>query len=101
MVLINNVSRNKQEFTKRKINCAEQAETLHAKLGYKSVKDLRWIDKIQQIIEFPVMVQDIEIAYAIWGKNIADLKGNTTRKKTIHVAGENFEIPKELVKLHK
>ena len=34
--LINNVSKNKQGFPKRKINGAEQAKTLYAKLGYSS-----------------------------------------------------------------
>ena len=45
--------------------------------------------------------QDIDIAHAIWGKNIAALKGNTTGKKQIHMAGEIVKIPKEHMKLHK
>ena len=47
------------------------------------------------------MVQDIYIVHAIWGGNIADLKGGATRKKTIHVAGELVIIPKEFIKLQK
>ena len=47
------------------------------------------------------MVQDIDIVNEIWGKKIAALKGKTTRKKPIHVAGDIFKIPKELIKLHK
>ena len=45
-------------------------------------------------------VQDIDIAYAIWGKTIVGLKGNTTRNKPIHVAGYIVKVPKEIVKLH-
>ena len=43
VVIISNVSKNKQGFSKRKFNGAEQAKTLYAKLGYPSVKDFRWI----------------------------------------------------------
>ena len=46
-------------------------------------------------------VQDIDIAHAIWGKEIAALKGNTTRKKPTHVTGDLVKVPRELVKLHK
>ena len=74
LVLINDVSQNKQRFSKSKINGAEQAKTLYAKLGYPQVKDFRWIFQSQKIIYCPVMVQDIEIAHIIWGKIIAALK---------------------------
>ena len=46
-------------------------------------------------------VQDIDIANSIWSKKIADLKGNTTGKKPIHVAGNILKIPKRLIKIHK
>ena len=74
VVLINTVSRNKQGFSKRQINIAEQAKTLYSKLGYQSVKYFRWIVQIRQIINFPVTAQDIDIIDAIWGKNIAAFK---------------------------
>ena len=47
------------------------------------------------------MVQDIDIVYKIWGKNIVALKGNTTKNKPIHLAGHIVKIPKELIKIHK
>ena len=46
-------------------------------------------------------VQDIDVDHNIWGKSVPDLKGKTTRKKPIHVAGELVQVPKQLVKLHK
>ena len=46
-------------------------------------------------------VQDIDNSHAIWGKNIAVFKGNTTMKKLIHVAGDLMKVPRELIKLHK
>ena len=48
-----------------------------------------------------MIVQDIDIAHDIWGRNIAGLMGKTTRKKPIHMSGGIVKIPKELVNLHK
>ena len=39
-------------------------------------------------------VQDIDILHKIWGKNIEALKGKTTEKKPIHMAGDIVIIPK-------
>ena len=71
VVIINIVSVNKQGFSKRNIISADQANNLYSKLGYPPVKYFRWITKIQQIIDCPVMVQDINILHAIRSKNIA------------------------------
>ena len=46
-------------------------------------------------------VQDIDISYAIWCKNIEDLKGMTTWKKPIHGAEDIIKIPKALIKICK
>ena len=101
VLLIHNVSGNKQGFLKRHINGAEQAKNMYAKLGYPSGKYFRWIVQIRQIIDCHVTVQDIYIVHAIWGKNTAALKGNTTRKTPIHVTGDIVKNPKELINLHK
>jgi hypothetical protein len=49
----------------------------------------------------PLDVQYIDVATKIWGKNIAPLKGKTTRIKTHPVARDYVKVPKELLKLHK
>jgi hypothetical protein len=51
--------------------------------------------------DFPVTVQDIDVALTIWGKNIAALKVKTTRSKSIPVARDYVKVPMELIKLHK
>ena len=91
VTLINIISGNKQGFSNKKINGAKKAKTLYSKIGYKSVKDFRWIVKSLQIMECLVTVQDIDIAHEILGK-IAALKGKTTKKKPIHVTGEIVKI---------
>ena len=65
------------------------------------MKDFKWVIQSNPIKDFPVTVQDVDVAMKIWGKNIAALKGKTTRTKTIPVARDYVKIPLELLKLHK
>jgi hypothetical protein len=76
---VNTVDDNKKAFTKRQLKGAELARTLYATLGYPSVKDFKWVIQSNQIKDCPVTVQDVVTAHQIWGKNIAALKGKTTR----------------------
>jgi hypothetical protein len=55
-----------------------------------------------QIKDCPVTVQDVDNdALKIWGKNIAALKGKTTRSKPNPVARNFVKVPLALLKLHK
>jgi hypothetical protein len=101
MTFVNNVSENKTGFTKRQIKCAEIARNVYKTLSYPSMKDFKWVIWSNQIKDCPVTIQDIDVAMKIWGKNIAALKGKTTRSKTHPVARDYVKVPKELLKLHK
>ena len=76
---VNTVSENKMGFTKRQIKGAELARTLYSNLGYPSMKDYKWVIQSNQIKDCPVTVDDVVAAHKIWGKDIAALKGKTTR----------------------
>jgi hypothetical protein len=65
------------------------------------MKDFKWVIQSNQIKDCPVTVQDIDVAQKIWGKNIAALKGKTTRSKSIPVARDYVKVPMEPMKLHK
>jgi hypothetical protein len=78
---IHTVSDNKLGFTKRQLKGAELARTLYSNLGYPSMKDFTWVIRSNQIKDCPVTVDDIVTANKIWGKDIAALKGKTTRSK--------------------
>jgi hypothetical protein len=54
-----------------------------------------------QIKDCPVTVQDVDVALKIWGKNIAALKGKTTRSKPNPVARDSVKVPVALLKRHK
>ena len=98
---INTVSGNMEGLTKRQIKGAEAAWSLYAKLSYPSWKDYKWVIQSNQIKDCPVMVQDVDVALKIWGKNIAALKGKTTQSKPNPVARDFVKVPVEMLKLHK
>jgi hypothetical protein len=64
------------------------------------MKEFKWVIRINQIKDCPVTVQYIDVALKIWGKNIAALKGNTTRHKKILVTRDYVKVPLELMKIH-
>jgi hypothetical protein len=101
MTFVNTFLENKTGFTKRQIKCAEIARKLYKTLSYPFMKDFKWVIRINEIKDFPVTIQDINVATKIWGKTIAALKGKTTRSKTRPVAMDYVKVPKELLKLHK
>jgi hypothetical protein len=101
IAFVNTVSENKTGFTKRQIKCAELAQNMYKTLSYRSMKDFKWVIHSNQIKDCPITIQDIDVAMKILGKNIASLKGETTRSKTHPVARDYVKVPKELLKLHK
>ncbi len=98
---VTTVSGNKIGFTKRQIKGAELARSLYAKLSYPSWKDFKWVIQSNQIKDCPVTVEDVDVALKIWGKNIAALKGKTTRSRPSPVARDFVKVPVEMLKLHK
>jgi hypothetical protein len=101
LTFINTVSENKTGFTNRQIKCAEIARNLYKTLSYPSMKDFKWALRRNQIKDYPVTIQDIDVAMNIWGNSIAALKGKTTHSKTHPVTRDYVKVPKELLKLHK
>ena len=71
---VTTVDDNKLHFTKRQIARAEKARTLYAALGFPSERDFRWMLQSHQIKDCPVTMNDADVAFKIWGKNIAALK---------------------------
>jgi hypothetical protein len=82
LAFVSTVSENKEAFTKRQIKGAETARTLYATLSYPPMKDFKWVIRSNLIKDWPMTVQDVDVAHQIWGKNIAPLKGKTNRSES-------------------
>ncbi len=49
----------------------------------------------------PITIWDVDNADQIFGPNLANLRGKTTRAKPDHVRVEYARIPKDFIQLHK
>ena len=88
-------------FTKRQYKQAREARRVYNIIGNPSLNDFKSIIKMNAIKDCPITLEDIDIAERIFGKDIASLKGKTTRKKPIPVIKDYVDIPTELKQLHK
>ena len=98
---VNTVAERMERFSKRQLQGAQQARELYSKLAYPSLKDFKWAITSNQIKNCPVTVQDISIAQEVWGKDIAALKGKTTRTKPVPVQQDMLKVPRDFLRLHK
>jgi hypothetical protein len=100
---VTTVSGNKAHFMARQIQGAEKARRFYSQLAYPSVNDFRWVVIQSNLVkDCPVTVADIDVATAIWGIDIASLKGKTPRSKLTPVASEDFvKIPESILDMHK
>lgn len=94
--MVETVKENENFYTPRQISRAKRARELINALGYPSISDVKNILKMNSIRNCPVTLEDVILAENIYGKNIASLKGKTTRKKPEVVINDNVEIPQEL-----
>jgi hypothetical protein len=102
-VFVNTVSENKEGYTKRQLKEAAQVWELYAKLMYPSLKDFKWAVMSKQISMdcSVIVVEIIDLAQLVWGREISALKGKMVKKKLSPVHGSDLKVPKDLLKLHK
>ena len=78
--LVQTVSDNMKLFTKREIASASNARDMIARMGYPSVEEA--ISMLRDGSNFTVTEHDFRVADTIWGKDIASIKGKTTKRKS-------------------
>jgi hypothetical protein len=94
--MVETVSDNEAYYTDRQIARAKEARKLLHALGCPTVQDLKSIIRMNTIANCPITIGDIDLADKIYGKDIASLKGKTTRQKPEPVVQNLVEIPSEL-----
>ena len=97
------VAENKKGFTRRQVEQADAARSLHRHLGRPGTE--RLITAVQQnhVINCPVTADDVRRAETIYGKDVAFLKGKTTAKPAeehVHVETTN-PVPDRILKEHR
>lgn len=79
-VMVTTVKQNFTAFTKREIERARVAREMLARMGFPTVEQA--ISIINSGSNFEITTRDFQIADAIWGKDIASLKGKTSKRAT-------------------
>ena len=99
-MLLDTVEENALHYTKRQIEKAKQTRALYHALGTPTVNDFKAILRMNAIRNCPITMADVDIAEAIYGKDIGAIKGKTVRKKPTPVVRDYIQIPKEIIQKH-
>ncbi len=79
-VMINTVQGNLEGYTRHKIEKAQQARRLQGMIGNPTERELAGMVREKLIANCPVTMQDVHNANRIFGPDLANLRGKTTRK---------------------
>jgi hypothetical protein len=101
MVMVNTVYRNFEGYTKQDLEKAKEARRLQGMVGNPTEREFIGMVCEKLIANCPVTVRDVDNANRIFGPDLANLRGKTTRMKPDRVRVEYVEIPRDFVELHK
>ena len=96
--MVNTVKENRNFYTERQFERAKRARDLYHAIGTPSINDFKAILRMNTIGDNPVTTKDIVLAEKIFGPDIGQLKGKSTRPRPIPVVEDTIEIPKMLIK---
>jgi hypothetical protein len=74
---VQTVEENMRCYTKREVGGATRAREMLSRMGYPSVQQA--IDVVESRVNFDITGHDFRIAEAIWGPDIASLKGKSRK----------------------
>ena len=80
VTLVTTVVENTAAFSKREVERARRARELLARMGFPTIEQAMSI--VNAGSNFEVTARDFQVADAIWGKDIASLKGKTCKRAT-------------------
>ena len=80
-VLVEIVTENMRSYNKREVASAAKAREMLSKMGYPPVCEA--IAIVENGKNFEITAHDFKVADAIWGSDLASLKGKTVKKPTV------------------
>ena len=80
ITLIETASENVRRYTKREVEAATRAREMLSKMGFSQISQAISIANVGR--NFDITAEDYAIAEAIWGSDIASMKGKTVKHTT-------------------
>jgi hypothetical protein len=84
-VMVNTVKGNFEGYTKHELKKAQEARCLQGMIGNPTERKFAGMVHEKLIADCPVTMRDIKNAHCIFGPDLANLRGKTTRTKPEHV----------------
>ena len=70
-------------------------------IGRPTTRNFRYLLKQNVMQDCPVKSEDVDIAEKIFGRDVATLKGKSTRKRSPIMRSDEIEMPKEILMEHR
>ena len=100
-MMVTTVRGNLEGHTRHEIEKANEARRLQGMIGNPTEREFEGMVREKLIANCPVTVQDVHNANRIFGPDLANLRGKTTRTKPDHVRVDYVEIPRDIIDMHK
>jgi hypothetical protein len=100
-VLVTTVRGNSKGYTRHNIKKAQETRRLQGMIGNPIEGEFMGMAHEKLIASCPVTVQDVHYANLIFGPDLANLRGKTTRTKLKHVRVDYVKIPQDFIKMNK
>jgi hypothetical protein len=97
---ITTVRNNFEGFTKRQVKQAIQARRLMSMIGAPTEREFQELVRLNHLKDCPITNSDIIHANKIFGRDLANIRGKTVRRKPKHVATEYVDIPRVILDVH-
>ncbi len=101
LMLENTARGNFEGYTCHKVERAREARRIQGMIANPTEREFAGMVREQLLTNCPVTVHDVDNANQIFGPDVANLRGKTTRTKPDCVRVEYEQIPWEFVQLHK
>jgi hypothetical protein len=101
LMLVNTVRENFEGYTRHAVERAREARRLQGMIANPTEREFAGMVQEKLLTNCPITVCDVENANQIFGPNLANLRGKTTRAKPDHVRVEYARITKDFIQLHK
>ncbi len=100
-MMVNTVRASSEGYTKHDIEKAQEARHLQGMIENPTEREFVGMVREKLIANCPATVRDIQNANRIFGPNLANLRGKTTRTKPEHVRADYVKSPRDFRELHK